>query len=133
MKYFTLFASKNLRLFRNGLLAITFSLFSLSAFALSGTYTVGSGYDYTNLAAVATALNSSGVTGDCIFELQANYTEAPSASITFSAWTGNSTYKVTIRPAAGVSSMLLTAGDPGTSVPLIMLTGAQNMILDGRP
>ena len=85
----------------------------ISGYALSGIYTVGpSGSNYANLAAVATALNGNTITADCVFELQSDYTETPASTITFTTWTGNNTFHVTIRPASGVVSMLTTAGDP---------------------
>src|SRR5689334_3385502 len=113
-----------MRLFSLGFFCI---FFSPASYALSGTYTVGAGYDYANLAAVAADLNGNTITSDCVFELQSNYTEESSPSITFTTWSGNATYTVTIRPAANVSSMLIDSGRPGSYAPLINLDGAQHV------
>jgi len=71
---------------QSSLLWLLASLYCLNA-GLSGTYTVGAtGYDYTNLAAVAAALNGNTLTGDVIFELRSNYVESPSSSVVFTTW-----------------------------------------------
>lgn len=112
-------------------------LFSNQSFGLNGgTYAVGPGQTYTNLAAVAAALNGQSITGNVIFELQSNYTDASIAStVSFTGWTGSSSFTVTIRPASGVSSTLITAGTPAANTPLISLAGTtvKNLIFDGRP
>jgi len=58
----------NLRLLKPAIItALVISFPVLSYAGLSGTYTVGAtGYDYTNLAAVAAALNGNTLTGDVI-------------------------------------------------------------------
>ena len=99
---------------------------------LSGVYTVGAGGSYTNLTAVASALNNSGntVTGNVVFELTSAYSGSETLPVIFNAYnTSNPSYTVTIRPASGVSSVL-TSGSSNSNV--FRLNGVKNLYFDGR-
>jgi hypothetical protein len=114
---------------------IFFSAFSLSAQNLSGTYPVGNtAPTYQKLTQVAAALNSSTVTGNVVFELQANYdgTTGETLPITFNYFARTGLFTVTIRPAPGATN-LITSGDPGTSASVIVLNGVDSLSFDGRP
>lgn len=120
--------------FLKAALAMTLITGSMAAYAatFSGTYPVGASSVYTNLKQVADSLNAGQVTGNVIFELQADYngTTGETFPIDFYQFANSGSFTVTIRPAAGVAAV--TAGDPGTSLPLIALRGADNLIFDGR-
>lgn len=101
-----------------------------------GTYTLGnSAPTYQKLTQVASALGTSVITGDIVFELLPDYdgTTGETFPINFvpiSKSGGN--WKVTIRPQAGVTNRI-TAGDPGTGNALIVLDGVDSLSFDGRP
>lgn len=102
-----------------------------------GTYTVGvgGGETYASLTAVAAELSQKPISGNVIFELTANYTGIETFPITFNqpAYTVAGPLKITIRPAASVATVLLTAGDPGSGNSLILLDGMRDLTIDGRP
>ncbi|MET0394770.1 MAG: cadherin domain-containing protein [Chitinophagaceae bacterium] len=127
---------------------LLFSLFLLCVFnklkagdnprpaSLSGTYQVGTSQPvYKKLKDVAAALNNAGntVTGNVIFELNSDYdgTAGETFPITFNQFNSSGNWTVTIRPKAGVS-MRTTSGDPGYGNTVILLDGADNLVLDGR-
>ncbi len=99
---FTLIQNKNGKLYTL-LLIILFYCFSVSVFSqLSGTYTIGTGGDYTTFSSAATDLTTNGVSGPVIFNvLSGTYTGqftldyVPYAdetnTITFQSLTGDST------------------------------------------
>ncbi len=109
---------------------------------VSGTYTVGTGGDYTNLTAVATLLNnhSSEVASNVVFELTSTYDgTTETLPVVFNEFNNTGLLRgapniVTIRPAAGVTTKV-TEGDPGSgvSIPVINFVGADYFVLDGRP
>ncbi|MET0392889.1 MAG: cadherin-like beta sandwich domain-containing protein, partial [Chitinophagaceae bacterium] len=105
---------------------------------LSGTYPVGSSQPvYKKLTDVAAVLNdpANTVTGDLVFELDSDYdgTTGETFPITFKQFAvSGGDWTVTIRPKAG-ATLRTTAGDPGASHPLILLDGADRLLLDGRP
>ena len=107
---------------------------------LSGTYTVGTGGNYTNLTAVAAALNSSVLTGNVIFELTNNYdgTTGETLPIVFGQFisevSGLTNYNVTIRPALGVTNRITSGEPPATfSSGVIDIVGGDYYTFDGRP
>ncbi|MBN2746803.1 MAG: T9SS type A sorting domain-containing protein [Bacteroidales bacterium] len=113
---------------------VSFFYFSFSFAAnYSGTYTIGATGDFTNLTALSNALKSASgnvVTGNCTFELKSDYSSSgESFPIVFGEFTGASSYTVTIRPQAGLVSVL-TEG--GSNQAVISLDGADNYIFDGR-
>lgn len=105
--------------------------------SLSGIYTVGSSQPvYKKLTDVAAALNNTGntVTGNVIFELDSDYdgTTGETFPITFKQFNSSGNWTVTIRPKAGVSMRTLSAKPTRSSDGLIVLDGADRLILDGR-
>jgi hypothetical protein len=102
---------------------------------LCGTYTVGASGTFSNLTAVASALNTYTVTCDVIFELQSDYngTTGETFPITFNQYAmSKASWTVTIRPASSVSTMLTTSGTT-SSLALINLSGIDLITFDGRP
>jgi hypothetical protein len=101
---------------------------------LSGVYPVGnSAPTYQKLTQVAAALNSSVISGNVIFEMQADYdgTTGETFPIVFNQFQRLGNFYVIIRPAAGAPT-LTTSGDPGTTNPLIQLNGVDSIAFDGR-
>ena len=104
---------------------------------LTGTYTLpGSvnGNTVNNLTDLSTLLNngSNTVSGTVIFEFTASYNSSNTETlpVTFNTYSGAG--NVVIRPAASVSSPLITGGSPGSAA-LIQLNGVKNLTFDGRP
>lgn len=95
---------------------------------LSGTETA-----YTTLTSISQALQTMLVTGNVIFELPTSYSGEPAYPVVFTEFSedGSGPYTVTIRPATG-SANFLTAGDPGTALSLIDLSGIDRLTIDGR-
>lgn len=96
---------------------------------LSGTYTVGSGGNFTTLTLAVSRLNLVGVSGPVIFSLtDASYSASETFPLTINSVTGASaTNTVTFKPASGVASTI--SGTNTTT--LIDLNGAKNIIFDG--
>lgn len=120
------FASAGVRTFQN-----------LGTTLAAGTYPVGTGEFYTNLAAVAAEISAKPIAGNVIFELTNNYDADTNltAPIVFNqpSYVGTGTFTITIRPAASVTTERVTQGNPGSGNALIVLDGARRVILDGRP
>ncbi|MFH0866448.1 MAG: T9SS type A sorting domain-containing protein [Bacteroidota bacterium] len=105
------------------------------AITLNGTYTVGGSGQFLKLTNVANILNSATVTGNVVFELLQDYdgTVGETFPIIFNQYAmSKATWTATIRPAASVSTMLLTSGTTG-SLGLITLSGIDLITFDGRP
>ena len=112
---------------------LTSSLSNAAVF--SGVYPIGNSSLYTKISQVADSLTGATITGDVVFELQSDYdgTTGEILPINFKQFiVSGGSWTVTIRPAAGVTAKV-TAGDPGSLLPVIQLTGINNLILDGRP
>ena len=119
------FASVGVRTFQNA-----------GAVLAGGTYSVGPTGTYPSLTAVAAEVNTKPLSGNVIFEFQSTYTGAGEVfPIVFNqpSYTVTGPLTITVRPAAGVAAELVTAGNPGGSNSLIVLDGARDLILDGRP
>ncbi|PJA96806.1 MAG: hypothetical protein CO129_04565 [Ignavibacteriales bacterium CG_4_9_14_3_um_filter_34_10] len=90
------------------LFVLTTSLFA----QLSGTYTVGSGGNYTTIEDAITALNSNGVSGPVVFSLtDATYSETGAnlvINVTTNAPTATNT--VTFKPAASTTPVVTFSG-----------------------
>lgn len=94
---------------------------------LSGTYTVGSGGDFTTLTAAVAAYVSRGVSGPVVFSLTDATYAGETYPITIGAASGaSSTNTLTIKPNTGISSAFTTSGSN-----LLVLNGASNVIIDG--
>ncbi len=97
--------------------------------SLSGTYTVGSGGNYSTLTAAASSFNGNCLSGPVIFSLtDATYSTSETFPITFNS-NGNSslTNTLTILPATGVTSTITGSSASG----LIILNGADYVTIDG--
>jgi hypothetical protein len=98
--------------------------------SLNGTYTVGSGGDFTTLTAAVAAYNNFCLSGPVVFSLiDANYATNETFPIVINSNSfSNLTNTLTIKPATGVTSSIIgTAASGG----LIRLNGADNVIVDG--
>lgn len=100
---------------------------------LNAAITVGATGDYTRLADLALILNGCPVSQPTIIKIKADYSNAGDTyPVVFSANSGaTATNTITIRPDDAVASMItLTAS---STSPLIDLSGAKYMVIDGRP
>ncbi|MES2560605.1 MAG: LamG-like jellyroll fold domain-containing protein [Bacteroidota bacterium] len=99
----------------------------------AGTYTVGPSGTYPKLTDVANALNSTELTGNVVFELQAGYdgTTGETFPIVFNQFgTSGGNWRVIIRPAAAATGLHVRGSNATT---LIDLNGAKRITFDGRP
>lgn len=102
---------------------------------LSGTIQVGNSSSIQKLYQIAQLLNTSTVTGDVIFELQADYdgTTGEIFPINFYQYnTSGGSWKATVRPAANATG-LRTSANPGSGINFIAFNGVDNLTFDGRP
>jgi serine protease len=109
------------------------SNFSSLAFA-GGTYPVGNSFTFKKLTQVADTLNKKYLTGNVIFELQADYNGAVGETfpiVFHEILTQGGNWTVTIRPASGVITRI-TSGSTSGYFPLINLNGIDRLTLDGR-
>ena len=107
------------------LATIVFLLFPLSAFSqLSGTKTVGSGGDYADLSAAFTDINTNGVSGTLVLEINGSFTEPGTTALTRSDL--SATNNIVIRPAASTSPVITVSGTNG-----IYLNGPSYVTIDG--
>ncbi|MDD2387573.1 MAG: hypothetical protein PHP52_12420, partial [Bacteroidales bacterium] len=95
---------------------------------LSGTYTVGSGGNYTTLKTAFDAINLNGLSGNTYLKVISNINNNSEASL--NQWVdcaGNSGYTVTIYPTGATQTI---SGSNATS--LVTLNGADKVTIDGR-
>ncbi|MEQ1744256.1 MAG: hypothetical protein ABMA02_02440 [Saprospiraceae bacterium] len=98
--------------------------------ALSGTYTVGVGGNYTTLTAAVADYNAKCIGGPVVFSLIDATYPSETYPITINAINGASNVNtLTIRPAAGNTATI--SGASPTASALIRLNGADWVILDG--
>ncbi|MBU6120607.1 beta strand repeat-containing protein [Hymenobacter siberiensis] len=96
--------------------------------ALCGTYTVGTGQQFTTLDAAVTALNAGGASCAVTFTLT-DATYPATSGITINQYPGNSsTNTLTIKPAVGISSTI--TGSVATGA-ILKLNGVQYVTIDG--
>lgn len=97
---------------------------------MSGTYTVGIGGDFTTLTSAVAAYNSSKcISGNIIFSLiDANYSSGETFPIRIYQNNYAGTYTLTIKPAAGVNSLISGSADYGAVIELIR---ADYVTIDG--
>lgn len=95
---------------------------------LNGTYTVGTGGNYTTLTAAVADLNQNGACGAVTFNLtDATYSNSETFPIIINQYSGSSsTNKLTIKPASGN-----TATITGSALGIIVLNGADYVTIDG--
>lgn len=100
----------------------------VAAPALSGTYTVGTGGDYTTIPLAFSAYNAGVLTGPVIFSLiDATYGLGTSTAILTYNSTASATNALTIKPASGVTAAI-TSNVAGA---VLQLTGADYITIDG--
>lgn len=105
---------------------------------LSGDYLVGSasGAKFNTLTAAVKALNALGVNGNTNLILDnTTYDRASNETfpIVFNNYTGNQTYKVTIKPNTGKTVTIEAANDGWNFIPqtVFKLNGTDNIVFDG--
>jgi len=98
---------------------------------ISGTKTIGATGNYSTIQSAFNNINSLGLAGAVILEIQTDYNSAgESYPILPGALTGNSEINtVTLRPALGVSNIVLESNASHT----IDFNSTKHFILDGRP
>ena len=112
-----------------------FALGVSTAFAapLSGTYTIGSGGDYSTIKAAVDALNANGISGNVLFKLlDATYNESSYIDITKPT---SGSYTVTFKPTKTNTVVKVPGRSSGSSSTGsyygIRIGGASNIIFDG--
>ncbi len=105
--------------------------------SMTGTYTIGSGGNFTTISTALDSLKARGIAGDIILELKSNYTSTAEVfPITFPqksqipCLTGTN-YRVTLQPSISATSLQIT----GTlNDGLVFLDSTCNYVtIDGRP
>jgi hypothetical protein len=104
---------------------------------LSGTYQVGASQTLKNLTDIAAQLNAGNLTGNVIYELNADYAGGETFPVTFTQFTQNDpAFTATIRLKSGAGAITTSGADTGTDpvnpIPLIKFNGVDNLIFDGR-
>jgi len=103
----------------------------VSTGTLNGTYTVGVAGNYPTLTAAIAAYNASCLTAPVIFELIDGSYPSETYPLTISNNpSASSINTLTIRPASGVTGIVLTSNN---AVATIDLNRARYIIIDGRP
>ena len=99
---------------------------------LSGTIAIGPTGIYPSLTAAITALNTNGLGGAAILELQPAYlSNVETFPIVLGFFGCNSTTNsLTIRPQSGATGLSITSANTTATLDL---NGANNVIIDGRP
>ncbi|UAY52726.1 beta strand repeat-containing protein [Ferruginibacter albus] len=119
------------------LLLVTSTTFSQSCGILSGTIPIGptapaSPAGFATLTAASTYINTNGIGGKTILELQSDYVSTgetfPITFSTNSCITASKT--LTIRPAAGATGLIISGS--GSTTNIIALNGIQYLTIDGR-
>ena len=116
----------------NDAMAVT-NLVITAGTSLSGTYTVGSGGNYTTLSAAVAAYNTAScISGNVVFNLtDALYNAASGETFPIRIQHINNPgkYTLTIKPAANINASIIATGTSDSAV--IKLNGADNIIIDG--
>ncbi len=97
---------------------------------LAGTYTVGTGGNYTSLESAVSDVNTKGLNGNTTLSLLNSLTL--SGPLTINQWIecGAGGYTLTISPATG-TAVTVTGNSGGTASALIKLNGADRVTIDG--
>ena len=102
----------------------------IRALPLNGTYTVGSGGNYTSLTKTGglfAAINSLGLSGDVEVNIISDLSEDGSNMLSQWENQGSGSHSVTIQPSAAAARLI----SGSNSAALIRLTGADRVIFDG--
>jgi len=87
--------------------------------------------DYSTLTAAFMTLQSAGISGPVIIELQSGYTgNNETFPIVIGAIPGSGVNTITVRPSASASGLVINGSHTGSIIDLIAAT---NIIIDGRP
>lgn len=100
--------------------------------ALSGTKSVGPTGDFPSLTAVVQAVQSRGLNGPLLLELQAAYdgsVENSSVPVTIGDMNTTAVNTLTIRPQAGATNLRIS----GSSYATLDLSGVRHLTINGRP
>lgn len=126
MKYFNSVRLALAVLFSVCISTIGYTQISGGTYTLPGTVGATTVNNLTDLAAL---LNTNAVNGDCVFEFNSSYTGSETFPVVFNFHSGVG--KVVIRPAASVSTPLVTSGTTASAA-LIDLNHAHDITFDGR-
>ena len=95
----------------------------------AGTYSIGTGGNYSTLGAAVNAYNNSCLTGPVVFNLTDATYPSENLPVTINHnWTASSTNTLTIRPAAGVA---VTLSGSSANAAVLKLNGADYVTIDG--
>ncbi len=110
---------------------VTMGLAAGSAYAgMSGTYTIGSSGSYSSVQSAISALNSNGVSGPVVFEIDGGSYSIPSGGFDLYSVSGmSSTNTVTFRPAAGAD---VTFSGSLSYDAVFTINGGSYYIIDGN-
>ncbi len=92
---------------------------------MSGTYTVGTGGDYSSLPLAFNALNTNGINGDIVLEILDGYSSTGQVYL----YNPDPTYNVTVRPESGAASISFDQTS-GTHL-FYFFTDHDNITVDG--
>src|SRR5204863_1284433 len=97
---------------------------------LSGTKSIGpAAADYTSIGAAVTDINTNGLAGNIILELQAGYLSTVETFPLAITTLGSPSDTITIRPQAGATALTIAGG---AAAQTINMNGATNVTIDGR-
>jgi len=97
---------------------------------LAGTISVGPTGTFTSIGAAVTSINTNGLAGNVILELQSTYVSTVETFPLVVNTLGSPSNTITIRPVSGATNLSITSANAtGT----LDLSTATNVIIDGRP
>ncbi|MFZ2279857.1 MAG: hypothetical protein WAW39_18815, partial [Prosthecobacter sp.] len=98
---------------------------------LSGTYAVGPGGDYASIGEALSAIQTNGLSGPMVLELQASYVSTGETfPLVFTNLGTTATNTLTLRPQAGAAALSISSADATAAT--VDLNGAQFVTIDGR-
>jgi hypothetical protein len=98
--------------------------------SLSGTRTIGATGNYTSLTAAVTDVNDKGLSGALTLEFLSDYSGSEIFPIIFSNLTTTVSNTLTIRPASGVTGVVISGS---TTYSIIRFENEDYITIDGRP
>ncbi len=105
-------------------LVALFSTQAMAQTAISGTKTVGTGGDYSNIKLAFDAINSNGISGDVVLQIISDQTLTSSATLDGFGTSGS----VTIYPTGNYE---ISGSISGSYAGIIQFDGCSNVVLDG--
>jgi hypothetical protein len=104
----------------------------VQAGVLSGTYVIGPGGDYASIGAALSAIQTNGLSGPMVLELQASYVSTGETfPLVFTNLGTTATNTLTLHPQAGATALSISSAD--TTAATVDMNGAQFVTIDGRP